>query len=64
MTAGRDPHGALFGQVVDDRVVHQVRRHLQQERMRADGAGHVAGGLDGDAAFFCEGEERLSGFFR
>ena len=24
----------------------------------------VAGGLDGDAAFFCEGEERLGGFFR
>ena len=32
MSAGRDPHGALFGQVVDDRVVHEVRRHLQQER--------------------------------
>ena len=30
--AGRDPHAALLGQVVDDRVVHEVRRHLQQER--------------------------------
>src|SRR5215475_3942184 len=26
--AGRDPYGALFGQVVDDRVVHEVRGHL------------------------------------
>ena len=34
---GRDPHGAPFRQVVDDRVVHEVRRHLQQEGMRADG---------------------------
>ena len=24
----------------------------------------VAGGLDGEAAFFCEGEERFGGFFR
>jgi hypothetical protein len=32
VNAGRDPHGALFGQIVDDRVVHEVRRHLQQER--------------------------------
>ena len=32
VNAGRDPHGALFRQVVDDRVVHEVRRHLQQER--------------------------------
>src|SRR6476660_6333512 len=31
VNAGRDPHGALFRQVVDDRVVHEVRRHLQQE---------------------------------
>ena len=31
VNAGRDPHGALVGQVVDDRVVHEVRRHLQQE---------------------------------
>jgi hypothetical protein len=30
---GRDPHGAVFRQVVDDRVVHEVRRHLQHERM-------------------------------
>src|SRR5262249_39266699 len=33
VNAGRDPHGALFGQVVDDRVVHEVRGHLQQERV-------------------------------
>ncbi len=31
--------------------------------MRADGGGHVAAGLDREAAFFCEGEERFSGFF-
>ena len=64
VSAGRDPHGSLFGQVVDDRVVHEVRSQLQQERVRADGGGHVAGGLDGDAALLCEGEERLGGFFR
>jgi hypothetical protein len=29
--AGRDPHGALFGQVVDDCVVQEIRRHLQQK---------------------------------
>src|SRR5205814_3174489 len=33
VSAGRDPHGALFGQVVDDRVVHEVRAQLQQERV-------------------------------
>jgi hypothetical protein len=54
---------ALLGQVVDDRVVHEVRAQLQHERVRADGGGHVAGGLDGDAAFFCEREKRFSGFF-
>jgi hypothetical protein len=32
VSAGRDPHGAVFSQVVDDRVVHEVRSHLQQER--------------------------------
>jgi hypothetical protein len=32
VSAGRDPDGALLGQVVDDRVVHDVRSHLQQER--------------------------------
>ena len=47
---------------MDDRVVHEVRRHLQQQRVRADGGGHVAGGFDGDAAFFREGEERFGGF--
>jgi hypothetical protein len=33
VNAGRDPHGALFRQIVDDRVVHEVRGHLQQERV-------------------------------
>jgi hypothetical protein len=33
VSAGRDPHGALFRQVVDDRVVHEVRSQLQQERV-------------------------------
>ena len=64
VNAGRDPHGAVFRQVVDDRVLHEVRRQLQQERVRADGGGHVAGGLDGEAAFLGEGEERLGGLFR
>ena len=64
VNAGRDPHGALFRQVVDDRVVHEVRSQLQQERLGADSGGHVAGGLDGDAMLFCEGEERFGGFFR
>ena len=31
--AGRHPHAPLFGQVVDDRVVHEVRTQLQQERL-------------------------------
>ena len=61
--AGRDPHGALVRQVVDDRVVHEVRRQPQQERMRADDRGHVAGGLDAEAAFLCE-EKRFCGLFR
>src|SRR5204863_1179842 len=61
--AGRDPHGASFRQIVDDRVVQEVRAQLQQERVRAEGGGRVAGGLDGDAAFVCEGEERFGGFF-
>jgi hypothetical protein len=63
VNAGRDPHGALVGQVVDDRVVHEVRGHLQQERVRPEGGGHVAGGLDRGAALFCVGEERFSGVF-
>ena len=33
VSAGRDPHRALFGPVVDDRVVHEIRGHLQQERV-------------------------------
>ena len=47
---------------MDYRVVHEVRGHLQQERMGADGGSHVAGGFDREAAFFCEGEERFRGF--
>ena len=62
--AGRDPHGALFRQVVDDRVVHEVRSQLQKERLVSRWLSQLAGGLDGDAAFFCEGEERFGGFFR
>ena len=64
VSAGRNPDGALFEQVVDDRVVHEIRRHLQQERRRADGRSRVAGGLDRGAACFCEREERFGGFFR
>jgi len=33
MTTGRDPHGALFRQVVDDCVVAEVRAQLQQQRV-------------------------------
>ena len=32
--------------------------------MRADGGGEVAGGLDRDAAVFCEGEEHFGSFLR
>ena len=32
VSAGRDPHGAVFGQVVHDRVVHEVCGQLPQER--------------------------------
>ena len=31
--AGRDPHAALFRQIVDDRVMHEVRTQLQQKRV-------------------------------
>ena len=30
LNARREPHGALVRQIVDDRVVDEVRRHLQQ----------------------------------
>ena len=33
VNAGGDPDGALLGQVVDDRVVQEVRTQLQQERL-------------------------------
>jgi len=44
--------------------VHEVRRHLQQQRVRSEGRSDLAGGLDGEAALFNEREERFSGFFR
>ncbi len=50
--------------VVDDRVVDQIRGHLQQERVRADGGGHFAGGLDGHSMLFRERQECFAGFFR
>ncbi len=46
---------------MNDRVVQEVRRHLEQEDARADGGGHTPGGLDGDAALLREGEERFDG---
>ena len=33
LSARPEPHGALVRQIVDDRIVEEVRRHLQQERM-------------------------------
>ena len=36
LDAGRNPHSSLLGEIVDDRVVHEVRRQLQQERLRAN----------------------------
>ena len=53
LNARRHPHRALLGEVVDDRVVHEIRRQLQQERARADGRARVARGLDREAPFFC-----------
>ncbi len=49
MDAGRYSHDAPTRQVVDDRVMDEIDRHLQQERAGADGRGDVARGLDGDA---------------
>ena len=40
--AGGDPHRAGRGQVVDDRVVDEVRRQLQEQRVRAEGRRDVA----------------------
>jgi hypothetical protein len=62
--AGPDPDAALVGQVVDDRVVYEVRRQLQEQRGRAHGGGHLAGGLDGEAALLREREKRFGGLFR
>jgi hypothetical protein len=61
---GVHPDGAVFGQVVDDRVLHEVRGQLEQECLRAAGGGEVAVGLDGDAVLLGEGEERFGGLFR
>ncbi len=54
----------LLGQVVGGRVLDEVRRQLQQERVRADRGRHAAGGLDGEAASLREGEERFARFLR
>lgn len=62
--AGRDPHVAPFRQVVNDRVVDEIRGQLQQKCVRAGGVDGVARGFDGDATFFREGEERFRSFFR
>ena len=53
----------MVGDVVDDRVVDKVRGELQEECARAERGGIVAKGLDGDAAGFREGEQRLRGLF-
>ena len=55
--ACRHPDAPAVGQVVDDRVVHEVRRELEQQRVSADRVCRVARGLDGDAAFLGEREE-------
>ena len=51
------------GQVVDDRVVDEVRGQLQQQCLRAEGGGRGPGCLDGHAVPLGEGKERLDGFF-
>jgi hypothetical protein len=61
--ACRHPDAAAVGQVVDDRVVHEVRRQLQQERVGADRPGCIAAGLDADGAVLRERKKRLGGFF-
>ncbi len=61
--AGVHPHTAL-GQVVDDRVLHEVGGQLQQEGLRSERGRDVTGGLDGDAAPLREGEQRLGRLLR
>jgi hypothetical protein len=64
MNARGDPHAAVFGKVVHDRVVHEIRAELQQERVGADGGGRVARRLDDEVTSFREREKRLRGFLR
>ena len=56
---GVDLHGAAFGKVVDDGVVQEIRRRLQQERVRAERGRDVPGSLDRHAVILCEREECL-----
>ncbi len=56
---GGGPDRAPLGHVVDDGVVDQVRRHLQQEGLRAPGRGRAAAGLDGDASPLGQRKERF-----
>src|SRR5215218_1815665 len=58
-----DLHRAVVGEIVDDRVVQEVRGQLQQERMRAEGRRDVPRRLDGDTVLLGEGHECLGGFF-
>ena len=49
---------------MDDRVVQEVHRQLQQKRLRADVGVTSPAVLDGDATRFREGQQRLGGFLR
>src|SRR5882757_7986158 len=46
LDAGGHPDRAAVREVVDDRVVHEVRGQLQQQRARPDGGGKAPRGLD------------------
>ncbi|WP_306368100.1 hypothetical protein [Nocardiopsis sp. CC223A] len=61
---GVDPHGAVFRQVVDDRVPDEVRGRQQQERRRPGGRGDVPLGFEGDPVFLRQGQEDLGGLLR
>ena len=61
--AGRDPHGARSGRLWT--IAFCTRFVVSCSRSACEPVvGASAGGLDGEAAFFCEGEERFGGFFR